>query len=237
MGKRKKNSSNVVEFRTRAEREAEQRAKNVVQLPDAQVIPFPSDRVASSRALVFNLPEREDADGQLALDFDGLWPRGECKIIRLPGCERRAYDLYVRASQLDEDPATYGEAAALYEEALRFDPRMAIAEVNLANLHFRRGNVERAETLYRHSIAIQHHNPEGHYNLGYVLLERGDARGAARSFETAIGQDPRFADAHFNLAMALEQMGERGGAREHWLVYLDLEPHGTWADIARSHVR
>ena len=48
--------------------------------------------------------------------------------------------------------------------------------------------------------------------------------------------DPRFADAHFNLAMAYEQAGERARARPHWKRYLELEPTGTWADIARKHI-
>ena len=71
---------------------------------------------------------------------------------------------------------------------------------------------------------------------GYVMLERGDAKRAADHFEKAIARDARFADAHFNLAMAYEQLGERGKARGHWKRYLDLEPQGTWADIARKHL-
>ncbi|HSQ62362.1 MAG TPA: tetratricopeptide repeat protein [Polyangiaceae bacterium] len=51
-----------------------------------------------------------------------------------------------------------------------------------------------------------------------------------------MARDARFADAHFNLAMAYEQLGERGKARGHWKRYLDLEPQGTWADIARKHL-
>ena len=35
---------------------------------------------------------------------------------------------------------------------------------------------------------------------------------------------------------AYEHVGERGRARECWKRYLELEPTGTWADIARSHL-
>ncbi|HEY8086693.1 MAG TPA: tetratricopeptide repeat protein, partial [Polyangiaceae bacterium] len=65
----------------------------------------------------------------------------------------------------------------------------------------------------------------------------GDARGATAYFERALEGDPRFADAHFNLAMAWEQVGERGRARPHWRKYLELEPSGTWADVAREHLK
>jgi tetratricopeptide (TPR) repeat protein len=238
--------SNVLKFRTREEREVELRAEcqaeaEGARMTDARVIEFPLDRI-KPRGPVFNLPAREEASGQRSLDFDGLAaPKTPCPVIRLEPAThaqraRRAYDLYCRASTLDEDPATYDEAQGLYEEALRFDPLLAIAEVNLGNILFRRGMDRRAEGLYRHAIEVQHHCPEAHYNLGYVMLERGDARAAAESFTTALAQDSRFADAHFNLAMALEQMGKRAVARNHWRTYLDLEPHGTWADIARKHL-
>ena len=68
------------------------------------------------------------------------------------------------------------------------------------------------------------------------MLERGDARGAAHAFERALDRDASFADAHFNLAMAYEQLGEKAKARHHWRRYLDLEPNGTWAEIAKKHL-
>ena len=88
---------------------------------------------------------------------------------------RTAYDLYVRASALDEDPATFDEAEALYREAIELDPQLAIAYTNLGNIRFRRGDDRRAETLYMTALAIDDRQPEAHYNLGYVMLERGDA--------------------------------------------------------------
>jgi len=237
-------TGNVVKFRTKAECEAERRAAHAVEPREEAVstggcvLAFPAERV-KSRGPVFNLSYREASDGQRSLDFDGLGrPRAPCEVVPLrpANCARRAYDLYVRASALDEDPATYAEAAAFYEEALRLDPSLAVAEVNLANLHFRRGDARAAEAMYRHAIGIQHRCPEAHYNLGYVALEYGDARAAIDSFKVAIEQDARFADAHFNLAMAYEQVGNRSVARNHWRTYLNLEPQGMWADIARKHI-
>ncbi len=182
----------------------------------------------------------EPLTGQMVLDFDVQSLRDD--VVRMlrpetsPSSARTAYDTYVQASSLDEDPATYDEAEELYARAIRLDPSLAIAYTNLGNIRFRRGDETAAEALYRRAIEVDPRQPEAHYNLGYVMLERGDASSASAYFERALEGDPRFADAHFNLAMALEQLGERARARPHWKKYLELEPTGTWADVAREHL-
>lgn len=79
--------------------------------------------------------------------------------------------------------------------------------------------------------------PEAYYNLGFLYYERGDTAAAVPCFERAVETDPAFADAHFNLAMALEDIGKFGPAKKHWQVYLQLEPHGAWAEVARRHLK
>jgi tetratricopeptide (TPR) repeat protein len=187
----------------------------------------------------------EPVSGQMVLDFrvDNL----RSDVVRVLRCDedglqasgaraRSAYDFYMRASTLDEDPATFDEAEALYKKATELDPQLAIAYTNLGNIRFRRGDEAGAEQLYRKALEIDERQPEAHYNLGYVMLERGYASRAVVYFEDAIKADPRFADAHFNLAMAYEALGDKARARVHWKKYLELEPTGTWADIARDHL-
>jgi tetratricopeptide (TPR) repeat protein len=183
----------------------------------------------------------EPLTGQMVLDFEVQSLRDD--VVRLlrpettPSRARTAYDLYVQASTLDENPATYDEAEELYGRAVRLDPSLAIAYTNLGNIRFRRGDEVSAESLYRRAIDVDPRQPEAHYNLGYVMLERGEARQATGHFQRALEGDPRFADAHFNLAMAWEQLGERARARPHWKKYLEFEPSGTWADVAREHLK
>ena len=91
----------------------------------------------------------EPLTGQMVLDFEVKPLRDDVVRVLRPvvGRERArtAYDLYVRASQLDEDPATLDEAEALYRRALELDPWLAIAYTNLGNIRFRRGDEEAAE--------------------------------------------------------------------------------------------
>ena len=183
----------------------------------------------------------EPLTGQTLFDFQvGALREDVVKMLRPETAQARsrtAYDLYMRASALDEDPKTWAEAEGLYKRAIELDPELAIAYTNLGNILFRKGEEKRAEELYRRALEIDDRQPEAHYNLGYVMLERGQPARAIAFFQRALQADPRFSDAHFNLAMALEAMGERGRARTHWKRYLELEPTGAWADIARDHLK
>lgn len=182
----------------------------------------------------------EPVTGQMLLDFDLRALRDDVVRVLRPNAgkarARTAYDLYVRASQLDEDPATMSEAEALYRRAVELDPWLAIAHTNLGNICFRRGEEDQAVTLYEKALLIDKAQPEAQYNLGYVMLERGQPERAIEFFKGAIASDPRFADAYFNLAMAYEQTGAAEDARPCWRKYLEIEPTGTWAEIARKHL-
>lgn len=182
----------------------------------------------------------EPATGQMLLDLQVSTLRDDVVRLLRPtaGRERArtAYELYLHASQLDEDPATMADAEALYAQALELDPWLSIAYTNLGNIRFRRHDVTEAEALYKKALSIDPKQPEAQYNLGYVMLERGESDLAVPLFRGAIESDPKFSDAYFNLAMAYEQLGDPAKARPYWKSYVDLEPEGTWTEIARRHL-
>jgi DNA-binding transcriptional MerR regulator len=182
----------------------------------------------------------EPLTGQMVLDFEVKSLRDDVVRVLRPSAGRErartAYELYLRASELDEDPLTMDEAEQLYARAIELDPWLAIAYTNLGNIRFRRQDADRAEALYRKALEIDVRQPEAQYNLGYVMLERGRPELAIPLFHGAIEADSKFADAYFNLAMAYEQIGEPGKARPYWKTYITLEPTGTWTEIARRHL-
>lgn len=182
----------------------------------------------------------EPLTGQMLLDLEVKSLREEVVRVLRPtaGRERArtAYELYLKASRLDEDPTTMPEAESLYRRALDLDPWLTIAYTNLGNIRFRLQDIEGAEAYYRRALEIDSRQPEAQYNLGYLMLDRGDPQTAIPLFLGAITSDPRFADAYFNLAMAYEQVGDAVQARPHWQTYIGLEPQGTWTEIARRHL-
>lgn len=182
----------------------------------------------------------EPLTGQMVLDFEVKSLRDDVVRVLRPSAGRErartAYELYLRASQLDEDPLSMDDAEVLYREAITLDPWLAIAYTNLGNIRFRRHDAEAAEVLYKKALEIDVRQPEAQYNLGYVMLERGQPELSVPLFHGAIEADPKFSDAYFNLAMAYEQIGETSKARPFWKSYISLEPSGTWTEIAKRHL-
>jgi tetratricopeptide (TPR) repeat protein len=180
----------------------------------------------------------DPSTGQALLELE---PARDNGVLALQPCAERdsrlAFELYQRAATLDENPATYDDAERLYRRAIALDPELSVAYTNLANVLFRRHDIEGAKKLYREALRIDPRQSEAQYNLGYIALERGDAHQAIPLLLGALAAEPTFADACFNLAMAYEQTGQAGKAQVHWRRYLQLEPHGAWADRARRHLR
>ena len=182
----------------------------------------------------------EPLTGQMVMDLEIRSLRDDVVRVLRPSAGRErartAYELYLKASQLDEDPKTMDEAELLYIEAIKLDPWLAIAYTNLGNIRFRRHDPDGAEELYKKALEIDQRQPEAQYNLGYVMLERGMPSHSVPLFHGAIEADPKFSDAYFNLAMAYEQLGESAKARPYWKSYVELEPKGTWTEIAKRHL-
>src|SRR5664280_1391818 len=111
----------------------------------------------------------EPLTGQLLLDLEIRSLRDDVVRVLRPSAGRErartAYELYLRASQLDENPATMAEAASLYEQAIQNDPWLAIAYTNLGNIRFRSNDPDGAECLYRKALDMDPSQPEAQYSL------------------------------------------------------------------------
>ena len=59
---------------------------------------------------------------------------------------------------------------------------------------------------------------------------------ALQHYKASLRADPLRADVHLNLSLLYEKLGLRRKARSHWRAYLQREPDGHWADVARSRL-
>ncbi len=182
--------------------------------------------------------------GQLRLDFH--LDAEPAKIVRL-GTRRPApaahatpdaalaEELFLVASSLDDgNPLNHEACARTYRRALEADPDLVPALINLANVHYARGELVEAEALYQRAITLEDDLFETHFNLGNVYHDLGRLEQAEGCYAAAIGLNPDYADAHFYLAVTLEKQGRSGEARPHWRRYLALAPEGEWVELARE---
>ncbi|MBP1636965.1 MAG: putative system TPR-repeat lipoprotein [Acidobacteria bacterium] len=183
-------------------------------------------------------------EGQLRLDFHV--DAEPARVVRLGAHPRTppapskadtaaAEDLFLIASSLDDGDPLHQEACArAYRRALEADPQLVPALINLANVHYARGELIEAEALYQRAIALEDDLFEAYFNLGNVHHDLGRLDDAAACYEDALALNPEYAEAHFYLAVTLEKQGRSERARPHWRRYLELAPAGEWVELARE---
>jgi tetratricopeptide (TPR) repeat protein len=153
--------------------------------------------------------------GQFLLNFEATQIHSLRKFMRPradPFESARAW--FERAMRLqDESPA---EARRAYQEALRRQPTLIEAHVNLGRLHHNEGNLKKAEACYRRALRYQPALALAHFNLGVVLEDQHKTRGALAAYQETLRLTPTFRDAHCHLAQLYERLGHRRDALRHY---------------------
>ena len=177
---------------------------------------------------------------QLAFDFEQAGQR-EVVLSRTGALSRsaaaKAQETFLRAVQMEENPETLDDAAALYEEVLRLNVGHAPACINLGTIFYNRHQFGEAERLYRKATELDPEYALAFFDLGNVLDELRRLPEAVVAYQSAIRILPNYADAHYNLALTYERQGERRRALKHWLMYVRLDPSGPWSSHASGQAR
>jgi tetratricopeptide (TPR) repeat protein len=146
-------------------------------------------------------------------------------------------EMFARAVQLEESPATLDDAVTLYNEILTIRQDHAPACINLGTIFYNRREFAEAESMYRRATEADPHYALAFFDLGNVLDERQRMAEAILAYQRAIEIVPGYADAHYNLALAFERQGERRRALRHWMAYVRLDPMGPWGAHAKGQAR
>jgi tetratricopeptide (TPR) repeat protein len=175
---------------------------------------------------------------QLAFDFDAA-PSRPLSIVgavpRIPHADIQ--EMFQRAVQLEEDPATIPDAAEMYRKILTLRPGYAAAAINLGTIHYNLREYLMAEQLYRRATEADPDYALAFFDLGNVLDELKRLPDAIAAYQRAVMLVPQYADAHYNLALAYERQGHRRRALSHWLTYVRLDPVGPWATHAKAQAK
>ncbi|HVB08532.1 MAG TPA: tetratricopeptide repeat protein [Candidatus Acidoferrales bacterium] len=175
----------------------------------------------------------EPLTGQLLLPFH-IQP-GAANVRQMES--RTAEELFEYALKCEGRPGAMDEAIRLYRRVIEMQPAWCEPHINLGCVFFQLGELENARKSFYTALALDPKNAVCHFNLGCILDEIGESEKAVWHLRRAIELEPDHADAHFNLASAYEKRNEKQLALQHWILYLQHQSNGPWADYARSQLK
>jgi tetratricopeptide (TPR) repeat protein len=142
---------------------------------------------------------------------------------------QKAIDIRQKAMETKKDPDDNKRLAAYYN--------------NLGEAASKSGKIDDAVKAYTQAAQI---NPEGaagyYYNVGAVLTNAGKVDDAIAAFDKCIAIDPTKADAYYQKGVNLigkatlqgDKMVAPAGTAEAFNKYLELQPTGPYADVAKQ---
>jgi tetratricopeptide (TPR) repeat protein len=138
----------------------------------------------------------------------------------------KAQQLFHRGNKLFEQGA-YSEAAALYEEAIEFDPSHAESLNNLGSALLRLGRHEQAEPHFRQAMAIKPNYSDPYSNLGNLLRLNSKLSESEAMLRRALKLSPKSLDARIGLGSTLVVQGRLRDARACFAKVLKTAPRNV----------
>lgn len=162
------------------------------------------------------------------------------------------WELTMRAWRLiyDFKEESFDLARGLLEQALTLDPDSAEAhlmlslvyrhEIDFAPVEDRHASMEKAYTLAKRAIELDHRNEFGYWALGISSWPLGRQEDAVAALERAIELNPNFSLARGSLGTALNFVGRCDEAIEHQLIAIRSNPRDRsnfyrYIGVAFSH--
>jgi len=156
-----------------------------------------------------------------------------------------------KSKRLQEAVSDYEKAIDIKQKALETAPKKDPDEIkrlagyynNMGEAAGRAGKVDDAVKAYTQAAQI---NPDGaagyYYNAGAVLTNAGKVDDAIAAFDKCIAADPNKADAYYQKGVNLigkatlqgDKMVAPPGTAEAFQKYLQLQPTGPYADVAKQ---
>jgi tetratricopeptide (TPR) repeat protein len=171
-----------------------------------------------TQSLVMHLAQRQiAASNQTSGDAPAIRPD-----------RAKAHQLFIRGNKMLEQGA-YTDAAALFEEGIRLDPKHAEAINNLGSALSYLGRYQLAENCFREAMAIKPNFSDPHANLGVLLRQKSYLIDSEAFLRRALKLKPNDLDARVNLGLTLMFLGRMRDARACFTKVLKSAPRHVLA--------
>lgn len=128
-----------------------------------------------------------------------------------------------KANQLLQDEKLE-EAAAVYQDILRAEPKNTSAMIGLGAAKMRAGKYADAEVALKKCLTIEPENETAHFTLGITAFKQGRHREAMTSFEKSLAKNPQNARAHHYLGIISTKMNLLERAEREFKSALAIDP-------------
>jgi DNA-binding transcriptional MerR regulator len=189
------------------------------QLGTGQTMTSLTIYASEKRVVVWDGLARWQPDsGQFLLNFDRarLVPSTKLKARRPPppALTETAQTWFDRALALEEHSEEAARSA--YRKAIRLQPALADAHINLGRLYHNAGELAKAEASYREALRYEPTLAWAHFNVAVVLEDQHKNSAAIAAYEEALKHAPTLWEAHCNLAQLYETLGRKRDAIRHY---------------------
>ncbi|MEI8134136.1 MAG: TIR domain-containing protein [bacterium] len=164
------------------------------------------------------------------------------KVKKKPTENAEAYELYLKGQEYYSRAtrSDFERALALYEEAVRRDPRFVTANANIANTctalyrSYDRSEalLERAEAAAGKVKELEGETAQYYWVMSSITLSRGDAEGALQFARRAVETDPAYDQGYDALGFAYQALGRLEEAVQAMEEYVRLLENSTTAHFS-----
>jgi tetratricopeptide (TPR) repeat protein len=185
------------------------------------------------RAALAIKPENDIVLSNLGVVYkeDKLFPEAIEYFERALSIDSKFTDAHLHLSETYLEMGMTESAQEHLRAAVALSPLNIRGRNLLGELHFKRGDVDRAEEQFARSVASRP-NAAGYHGLGDVSLSRGDWETAERDYQRALSLDPFDSHAHFQLATLYAAAHRTSDALREYEAGLLIHPTNLEAQAA-----
>ncbi len=123
-----------------------------------------------------------------------------------------------------------------YDEAIRLNPKDAVAYFNRGNDFYSLNKKKRAIEDYDQAIHFDPQFADAYHNRGTTYCDLGQYNRAIEDYGETIRLNPNDAEAYFNRSNAYKLQGEKAEAIADFEKFTTLTDNPQWVEIARQQI-